>query len=115
MFFPKITKYPGQEERYDKELKQQQDLAAFVLSMLMKRGVNVTVLVRPANLSRTQFHATVVETFSRRCLYVAGPFEDKAGMEEGYRAFITAVRWAEKFGYVVVQDDGSIDPEELWV
>ena len=38
-FFVKITKVSGQEQRYQDELKEQRELAAFLQAALAERGV----------------------------------------------------------------------------
>jgi len=36
LFFPRIDKYEGQQERFGKELQQQQELANFILEALQE-------------------------------------------------------------------------------
>ena len=49
-FFTKVSKYPGQEERYRKELEEQFALADYLLAALKKRGLT-TLAVDERNVS----------------------------------------------------------------
>lgn len=37
-FFPDVNRYPGQEERYEREMKEQEDLAEYLLAALQERS-----------------------------------------------------------------------------